>query len=149
MAQLELVMTTRTRIQEALDDAVSRGRVTRDDANEMVTDLVSRSRRQTEDLLSDLEQLLGRSRDPIASARGAATKARRVPPDRVIREVDRARRVAGIGSTFPILGYDDLTAAQVEARLSDLTPAQLRKVRDQERRNANRKSVLAAIERAL
>ena len=40
--------------------------------------------------------------------------------------------------SFPILGYDDLTAAQVQARLDDLSPAQLRKVRDYERRNANR-----------
>ena len=58
------------------------------------------------------------------------------------------RRATGTGS-FPISNYDDLTAAQVTERLSDLTPAQLRKVRDYERRNANRKSVLGAIEKAL
>jgi hypothetical protein len=68
--------------------------------------------------------------------------------DRVLREVDRARRVAGVGS-FPILGYDGLTAEQVIARLGDLSPAELRKVRDSEKRHANRKSVLAAIERNL
>ena len=48
-----------------------------------------------------------------------------------------------------MLGYDDLTAAQITDRLSDLTPAELRKVRDYERRNANRKSVLSSIEKAL
>jgi hypothetical protein len=69
--------------------------------------------------------------------------------DAIVRRVDRARRVAKIGPVFPILGYDDLTAAQVAERLSDLSPAELRKVRDHERRNANRKSVLTAIERAL
>ena len=42
-----------------------------------------------------------------------------------------------------------LDTDRVTERLSDLTPAQLRKVRDYERRNANRKSVLSAIERAL
>jgi len=36
--------------------------------------------------------------------------------------------------------------AQVQARLDELTPPQLRKVRDYERRNATRKTVLAAIE---
>ena len=69
--------------------------------------------------------------------------------DRVLREVDRARRVAGVGPTFPILGYDDLTAAQVNERLGDLDAAGLRKVRDYEKRNANRKSVLAAVEQKL
>ena len=62
---------------------------------------------------------------------------------------DRARRTAGIGPSFPILGYDDLTAAQVQGRLDGLTPAELRKVRDYEKRNANRKSVLSAIESSL
>jgi len=67
----------------------------------------------------------------------------------VSREIDRARRAAGIPPSFPIFGYDDLTAAQVQARLGELNPPELRKVRDYERRNANRKSVLAAIEQKL
>ena len=46
-------------------------------------------------------------------------------------------------------GYDDLTAAQIQTRLGTLTPAELRKVRDYERRNANRKTVLKAIESKL
>jgi hypothetical protein len=62
--------------------------------------------------------------------------------------VDRARRAAGLGR-FPILNYEDLTAGQVADRVADLSPAELRKVRDHERRNANRKSVLSAIEKAL
>ena len=67
----------------------------------------------------------------------------------MLREVDRARRAAGVGPSFPILGYDDLTAAQVTERLGELDAAELRKVRDYEQRNANRKSVLAAIEQKL
>jgi hypothetical protein len=39
--------------------------------------------------------------------------------------------------------------AQVQARLGDLTAAELRKVRDYERRNANRKTVLSTIETKL
>ena len=60
-----------------------------------------------------------------------------------------ARSAAGLGSPFPISGYDDLTATQVKSRLVELTAAELRKVRDHERRDANRKSVLAAIEKRL
>jgi hypothetical protein len=132
---LELVVLTRDRVQGALDEAVERGRMTRQDASDLAAELLARGRRQTDELVSELEGLLGRSL-------GA-------PADRVIREVDRARRAAGIGPSFPIVGYDDLTAAQVQARLGELSPPELRKVRDYERRNANRKSVLAAIEQKL
>ncbi len=158
VSQLNLVMVSRDRIQEVLDDAVRRGRVTRDDANDMVSDLVRRGRRQTDDLMKDLEQLLGRSREQLEDAgadarkqaRKGATRARRQPHvDRVLREVDRGRRAAGLPPSFPVLGYDDLSAAQIAERLEDLSPAELRKVRDYERRNANRKSVLTAIEKAL
>jgi hypothetical protein len=128
------VMLTGDRIQEVVDDAVSRGRMTRTDAEDLVQRLISLGRQQTEDVIGDIEQLLGR---------GASTGG-----DRVLRHVDKARRAVGIG-TFPILGYDDLSASQIGDRLSDLTPAQLRKVRDHEKRNANRKSVLASIERKL
>jgi hypothetical protein len=128
------VMLTGDRIQEVVDDAVKRGRMTRSDAEDLVQRLITLGRKQTEDLIGDIEQLLGRS---------AATGG-----DRVLRHVDKARRAVGIG-TFPILGYDDLSAGQISERLTDLTPAQLRKVRDHEKRNANRKSVLQAIERKL
>ncbi len=125
---------TSDRLQETVDDAVRRGRMTRKDAEELLSTLVTAGRAQTEALLADVEQLLGR---------GAG--------DAVLRTVDRARRHigAGVAGNFPILGYDDLTAAQITKRLTDLTPAQLRKVRDYERRHGARKSVLNAIQRKL
>jgi len=146
LRQLEVVMLSRDRIQDTLDDAVMRGRMTRGDAEDLFTELFRRGRRQTEDLIGELEQLVGRTGDQLGTAARRATPK---PPDRVIRRADRVRRVAGVGPTFPIVGYDDLTAAKVADRLGDLTPAELRKVRDHERRTANRKSVLAAIEKAL
>jgi hypothetical protein len=63
--------------------------------------------------------------------------------------LDRARRSVGAGPSFPISGYDELTVGQVAERLPPLTPPQLRQVRDYERRHANRKSVLGAIEKRL
>ncbi len=128
---LDAVLLTRERLQEAVDDAVERGRMTRSDATELVTAILTLGRRTTEDVLGDIDQLLGG------------------PAERVRREVDRARRATGLGPSFPVSGFDDLTAAQVQSRLDDLTPAELRKVRDYERRNANRKTVLAAIETKL
>jgi hypothetical protein len=158
-------MLTRDRIEEVVSEAVDRGRITADDAQSLATQLVRRGRKQTDDVLSDLEQLLGRGpgagarragTDAVRSARrqvetatrGARSRAMRAA-DPAIVQADRARRVAGVGASFPITGYDDLTAAQVQSRLSGLTPAELRKVRDYERRHANRKSVLGAIEQKL
>lgn len=144
---LDLVMITRERIQDTLDEAAERGRVTRDDANELVAELFKRGRAQTDDVLADIEGLLDRGRSQLETA---TKRARRTEPvDRIVRSADQARRKVGVGPAFPILGYDDLTAGQVDDRLGGLTPAQLRKVRDYERRHANRKSVLAAIERQL
>ena len=147
-------MLTRDRIEETVEEAVSRGSMTRDAAQDLISGLVERGRRQTTDVLSDLEQLLGRGRggDVAAKARkqvGDATARARDAGDQVLVQADRARRVARVGPSFPILNYDDLTASQVQARLGTLTPAELRKVRDYERRNANRKSVLDAVETKL
>jgi hypothetical protein len=134
------VMLSNDGIRETLDDAVRRGRMTRADAEELATRLVALGRKGAEDAMADLDRLLAGGR--VGRAAGAAS-------DRVLREVDRARRAAGLGSPFPISGYDELTAAQISSRLGELTPAELRKVRDYEKRNANRKSVLSAVDKKL
>jgi hypothetical protein len=159
---LNLVMLTRDRIEEVMDDAVSRGRVTADDAQKLAQALIDRGRKQTDDVLGDLEGLLGRAGD-VSGARkrggDAASRARRQvseatakarsAADPVLAQADRARRAAGVGPSFPIIGYDDLTVSQVQSRLGDLKPPELRKVRDYEKRHANRKTVLADIEQRL
>jgi hypothetical protein len=135
-AMTRAVMLPTDGLRDALDDAVSRGRITRVDAEELYQALLAAGRRQIETVLTDLEQLVGRSR-------GASR-------DRVLREVDRARRATGLGVTgFPISGYDDLVAAEIISRLDALSAPDLRQVRDYERRHANRKTVLAAVERKL
>jgi hypothetical protein len=118
---LEVVVITRSRLQEVIDEAVARGRITRADAADLVADLIARGRAQADELLE-------------VGVRGP---------------LEAARRVAGLGPEFPIDGYDDLTAAQVAARLDDMSAADLRRVREYEKANANRKTVLAAIERRL
>lgn len=131
---LGMVMLTRERIEDALNDAVSRGRVTADDAQDLVASLIERGRRQTNDVLGELEDLVA----------GKADRAR--------AKADRARRAAGIGGSgdsFPIAGYEDLTAAQVQARLDGLAAGDLRKVREHEKRHGNRKTVLRAIDQRL
>jgi polyhydroxyalkanoate synthesis regulator phasin len=115
-----MVLISRDRIEEVLGEAVEQGRVTARDAQRITAGLVKRGQRQTSDVLKDLENLL-----------------------------ERGRRAAGVGPSLPIAGYEELTAAQIKSRLGSLTPAELRKVRDHERRNAKRKTVLDAIDRKL
>jgi hypothetical protein len=132
------VVLTADGVKATLDDAVKRGRITRKDATELSHSLLSAGRSQADGFRSDLEQLLGKGRSRAA-----------LSSDRVLQEVDRARRRVGVGPSFPITLYDELNASQVVSRLKDLTPPQLRKVRDYEKRNENRKSVLSAIEKKL
>ena len=118
---LDLVVITRARLQEVVDEAVERGRITRADAADLVADLLARGRSQADELLAEL------SRAPI----------------------EAARRVAGLGPEFPIPDYDDLTAAEVVSALDGMADPELRQVRSYEKANANRKTVLGAIERKL
>jgi polyhydroxyalkanoate synthesis regulator phasin len=143
----DLVMLTRDRIQETLDDAAARGRVTRKDANDLVSELVRRGRSERDDLRRELETLVERGREQLETATRRAVGDD--PVDRIVRGADRARRSVGVGSAFPILGYDDLTARQIQGRLRELSQPELRRVLDHERRNANRKSVVTALERAM
>jgi hypothetical protein len=145
-------MITRDRIEEVVNDAVERGRVTAEDAQSIVQGLVQRGREQTNSVMGDLESLLqpsAKARKQVSDAARGAAKRARDQADPVLAQADRARRAAGVGPSFPILGYDDLTAAQVQSRLDGLSPAELRKVRDYEKRNANRKSVLDAVQSKL
>lgn len=140
-------MLSRERIQQTLDEAAERGRMTRSDSNELVFELVRRGRQQTDELLADLERLLGRGRAQLDTARKRSRSTE--PMDQLVRVADRARLSIGAGSSLPIAGYDEMTASQVNGRLTDLSRPELRRIQDYESRHANRKSVLEAIERAL
>ena len=99
--------------------------MTRSDAADLVSEVVARGWGQADDLFEELERLLVRA------------------------PIDAARRVAGLGPDFPIGGYDDMTAAEIVSRLDGMGTADLRRVREYERANANRKTVLSAGERKL
>src|ERR687898_3428124 len=71
----EVVVVTVERLQEVLDEAVARGRMTRDDAGTLLADLLSRGRKQTDDLREDIEGLLGGAR--ATTRKGVAGSADR------------------------------------------------------------------------
>ncbi|MBJ7329546.1 MAG: hypothetical protein JHC95_06590 [Solirubrobacteraceae bacterium] len=114
------------RLQEALDDAVRRGRMQRKDAEELAARLLTTVGARTEEALGGMQDLVG-----------TAT----------------ARMVRGLGGqadgALAIADYEDLTAAQVTQNLDGLSDAQLRAIREHEVHHANRVSVLRAIDRQL
>jgi polyhydroxyalkanoate synthesis regulator phasin len=154
------VTLSRDRLQEVVDDAVKRGRLTRGDANELVSNLVTRGRQYTDDLMKQLERLLdlamqgldtrvAPARRRASAAAGRAARAARDAADEPLARADRLRRRAGVKAGGPITAYDQLTANQIRSRLRDLSPAELRQVRAREKRGKARKGVLAEIERRL
>lgn len=169
---------SRERIEEVMDDAVKRGRMTRSDANELVTHLVDRGRKQTEDLVKDVESALKQLRDDLSSraesarnlaqevigkASGGAVKPKAKPKRRApsTKPRDRSsakpkasapRKAAGSsakGGAGPIANYDSLGVADVRKRLAKLSAADLRAVRAAEKKGKNRKTVLADIDKRL
>jgi polyhydroxyalkanoate synthesis regulator phasin len=160
------VTISRDRLQEVLDDAVRRGRMTRGDAEEMVTRLVTRGRDQADELLSQLERLLSQAREAPDRARQqvgdhadrarkeVGTRAKQArkravkAADTPLAQADRVRRAARVPG-FPITAYDELSVRQIDRRLQELSRAELRRVRDYEKRNKSRKGVLSAVDRKL
>jgi len=149
------VTISRDRLQEVVDDAVRRGRMTRGDAEEMVGRLATRGREQAEDLMSQLERILAQARDVPDRARlevgGRAAQARErtvAAVDKPLASADRVRRTARIPG-FPITAYDQLSIRQIDRRLQELSRQELRRVREYERKNKARKSLLRSLDRKL
>ena len=148
------VTISRERLQEVVDDAVKRGRMTRGDAEEMVGRLVTRGREQAEDSSRS-------SRAPLSGPRGAgpgeAAGGRRAEQarkravgavDQPLASADRVRRRAR-SPGFPITAYDQLSIRQIDRRLQELSRHELRRVRDYEQRHKARKGLLRALDRKL
>jgi polyhydroxyalkanoate synthesis regulator phasin len=149
------ITISRERLQEVVDDAVRRGRMTRGDAEEMVGRLATRGREQGEDLLAQLERLLSQVREVPDRARqevgGRAKVARKRAVgavDKPLAGADRVRRAARVPG-FPITAYDQLTVRQIDRRLGNLSTRELRKIRDYERKNKARKGLLSTLDRKL
>jgi hypothetical protein len=55
----------------------------------------------------------------------------------------------GMAGQPPIAGYDEMNVDEITERLDDLSDAELVRVRDYERRNKNRETLLAQVERRM
>ena len=93
------VHISRERLQEVVDDAVRRGRMTRGDGEELVNRLLTRGREQAEDIIGELERIVrqlrgeveARTLEPRRGAERAADRARRELED----ATERARQQVG------------------------------------------------------
>jgi polyhydroxyalkanoate synthesis regulator phasin len=147
------ITISRERLQEVVDDAVRRGRITRGDAEEMVGRLVTRGRDQAEDLMAErviaqLREAPGLARQEVGGRAEQARKRAVKAVEKPLAGADRMRRAARIPG-FPITAYDQLSIRQIDRRLQELSRVELRRVRDYERRNKARKGVLRAVDRKL
>ena len=59
------VTLSRDRIQDVVDDAVKRGRMTRSDAEKLLSELVQKGKKQTDALLKELERLAKQARNAL------------------------------------------------------------------------------------
>ncbi len=138
------VTISREKLQEVIDDAVRRGRMTRRDAEEMLGRLLTRGREEAEELLKTLEPVASGAQSRVESTR----KAVRDRVDQPLAKADRVRRKAKLPG-FPISAYDQLSVPQINNRLPELSTDQLERIRDYEIANRNRVGVLRALERKL
>jgi polyhydroxyalkanoate synthesis regulator phasin len=141
------VTISRQRLEEVLDDAVQRGRMTRGDAEELVGRLISRGREQAETFASELETVVSELRSEVGARAERGRRRTVAAVDAPLAGADRVRRKTGLG--FPISAYDQLTIRQIDRRLVELSAEELRRVRDYEQRNRARKGVLGSIDRKL
>jgi hypothetical protein len=78
----------------------------------------------------------------------------RVPFDYVRQATHEAHKgvnavMASANGGFPIAGYDELSVEEITDRLEGLSEAQIKQVRDHERRTKNRKSLMEQFDRKL
>ncbi len=112
---------------EFLDDAFSRYR--------SGTERVAGTAREGARTLADTTTgLMGTAASAAGATAGAAAGAAREATD---------------AATFPIPGYDGMTVEEIEGRLGPLTDDQVRRLRDHERQNQNRKTLIERYDQKL
>lgn len=168
----------RVKVQEIVDELVTRGTLSRAEADRLLTRLVTSSKDYSAALLTVLDTVSTETRKTL----GAGLEASLAPVMATAgKVVDKAGKLAGTvkaaaprrsaapksaapkasapaaakpsasssTSANPITGYDDLTVAQVKPKLAGLSPTDLRAVRTAETSGKRRKGVLDEIAKHL
>jgi hypothetical protein len=80
---------------------------------------------------------------------GAATGAVTDATSRTVGAATGSARRAAETATFPIPGYDEMNVEEISSRVDGLTDEQVRQIRDYERANQNRKTLMERFESRL
>lgn len=154
----------RARVQEIVDDLVSRGTLTRTDADGLLGQLLASSKDYSQALLQVLDSITSETRKtlgagiapvvaPVMATAGkiadtvlkAPALATKKPAPKPVARTQPTPAPAG----DPVPGLSDLTVAEIKPRLTSLSPAALRKVRAEEMAGKARKTVIAQIDQLL
>lgn len=150
----------RARVQEIVDDLVSRGTLTRADADRLIGQLLASSKDYSHALLQVLDSVASETRKnlgagiaPVMATAGKLAETVRQAPKLVSRSSGAAPKAApkpvAVVPNEPIPDYSSLTVSQIKPKLAGLNAAELRRIRDIELSGKARKTVLAQIEQQL
>lgn len=93
------VTISRERLQEVVDDAVRRGRMTRGDAEDLVVRLLTRGREQADDIIGELDRVISQVRSDVGERASAQRRQAERTAGRARRELEdaaeRARQEVG------------------------------------------------------
>lgn len=91
-----------------------------------------------------------RVQENILDAHEAPARTAREDRESAAEQTARAVEVTAPSyGTFPIAGYDEKNVEEISRRLNTLTDEQLRRVKDYERRNKNRETLVREIDRKI
>ncbi len=156
----------RNRLQEIVDDLVSRGTLSRADADGLIGQLLASSKDYSQALLQVLDSVtadarrgLGAGIAPVRATAGKLAETARKAPALAAKTARRAEKAAPeplakpaakvAEMIEPIPGYAELTVAQIRPRLDGLSASALLTVREIEADGKARKSVLERIDQLL
>lgn len=125
------------------------------DLTRTITEGMKRQSNANEELTSRIFELLEERDEAHKRFFGQWAEAFTTVPFDFARQATREAHksansvTASVNGGFPIARYDELSVEEISGRLDSLTDAQIKQVRDHERRTKNRKSLMEQFERKL
>jgi hypothetical protein len=123
--------------QGLVDDSIKELRHQVESNHVMTQELVERAEKQRDAFQTLLEESIDAYMDLLYT------------PFAYYRQGLRLVETEVVGGAFPIPNYDELNVEEVKGMLDGLTAAQLREVREYEKRNKNRETLIVELDRKL
>lgn len=138
------VVLSSDRVQSVFEDAVLRGRMTRRDAEELASSLVALGRDQALELRGEVDALATSFTSKVAATVDPLSKRRKKKQQDDEGDGDAAEPAASASSATP--DPSTMSAKDVIALVTTLSPADLATLREQEAAGKARATVLKAID---